>query len=464
LRRFEDDFYECAIHLVGDHSTDVATTAILTALDFVTHPRAAELRGSTQEQDLLFFLVRRLTELHLEDTLGGVVRSELFGTLGLRSLKAVTKVARFESHDDGPSSCFGEKADNIVRLLSFVEIPTNSSSTKHFVDSDSEGDGSGDDDSDGEATSDDEEEEGPRKKKKKKKKNSGKGPKGKKSSKADRMVHSFRRAFENAWLACLKLPMRPQTYKQVLLQLPEAVMPNMLSPLKLSGFLTESYDLGGLSSILALSGLFILMRLHGLDYPQFYDSLYRSLDPSVFHAKHRARFFRLLNLCLSSTSLPTYVVAAFLKRLNRLALGAPPSGALFVLALTKNLLNKHSECMPLISSTSKVNTAAASVDEFDMASPSPSKCGALQSSLWELHAMRSHYHPAVATLCRDIERIWEKREAKLPMDDYVSHTYRELFELETQGKVKAAPLCFRAPSSLFGDGDFLAGVFTPGQP
>ena len=34
--------------------------------------------------------------------------------------------------------------------------------------------------------------------------------------------------------------------------------------------------------------------------------------------------------------------------MNRLALGAPPSGALFVLALTHNVLKKNSECRTLI--------------------------------------------------------------------------------------------------------------------
>jgi hypothetical protein len=37
-----------------------------------------------------------------------------------------------------------------------------------------------------------------------------------------------------------------------------------------------------------------------------------------------------------------------LVRLNRLSLGAPPSSALYVLALTRTLLRKHVECMPLI--------------------------------------------------------------------------------------------------------------------
>ena len=46
--------------------------------------------------------------------------------------------------------------------------------------------------------------------------------------------------------------------------------------------------------------------------------------------------------------LPAYVVAAFCKRLLRLGLACPPSGALFVLALVSNLLRKHGEVGCLI--------------------------------------------------------------------------------------------------------------------
>ena len=46
--------------------------------------------------------------------------------------------------------------------------------------------------------------------------------------------------------------------------------------------------------------------------------------------------------------LPAYVVAAFCKKLCRLALSGPPSGGLFVLALVSNLLRKHGECACLI--------------------------------------------------------------------------------------------------------------------
>lgn len=67
----------------------------------------------------------------------------------------------------------------------------------------------------------------------------------------------------------------------------------------------------------AFSFLLAVSQSHDLDYPGFYDSLYRLVTPDMMHAKYRARFFRMVDLCLTSSHVPAYVVAAFLKRFSR---------------------------------------------------------------------------------------------------------------------------------------------------
>lgn len=129
-----------------------------------------------------------------------------------------------------------------------------------------------------------------------------------------RKVYVHRKAFEAAWLSCLRLPMAEEAYERVLLNLPEHVMPHLLHPLSLADFLSQSFSVGGLTSVLALSGLFILIQCHNLDYPDFFQSLYEIIEPSIFYAKHRARFFRLLDMCLTSSLLPSYVIASFIKK------------------------------------------------------------------------------------------------------------------------------------------------------
>ena len=117
------------------------------------------------------------------------------------------------------------------------------------------------------------------------------------------------------------------------------------------------------------------MTQHGLEYPNFYEKLYALLVPSIFMAKHRAKFFevmltvqstchmvlkiqfyessvylfinvrlynlQLLDSCLKSPLLPAYLAAAFAKKLSRLSISVPPSGSLVIVALIHNLLRRH---------------------------------------------------------------------------------------------------------------------------
>lgn len=46
---------------------------------------------------------------------------------------------------------------------------------------------------------------------------------------------------------------------------------------------------------------------------------------------------------------------------------------------------------------------------------------ALESSLWELHCHKFHYHPAVATLASIFEEAFTK--SSYTMEDFMDHTY-----------------------------------------
>lgn len=80
---------------------------------------------------------------------------------------------------------------------------------------------------------------------------------------------------------------------QVLVKLRGTILPLMPSPILLSDFLTDSYNLGGVVSVMSLDGLYTLITQHGLEYPDFYNKLYALLEPSIFLAKYRARFFEV---------------------------------------------------------------------------------------------------------------------------------------------------------------------------
>uniref|UniRef100_A0AAY4A615 CCAAT-binding factor domain-containing protein n=1 Tax=Denticeps clupeoides TaxID=299321 RepID=A0AAY4A615_9TELE len=183
-------------------------------------------------------------------------------------------------------------------------------------------------------------------------------------------------------------------YKKVLVIFHESILPYMSEPTLMIDFLTAAYDVGGAISLLALNGLFVLIHKHNLEYPDFYKKLYSLMEPSVFHAKYRARFFHLANLFLSSTHLPAYLVAAFAKRLSRLALTAPPAVLLMLLPFICNLICRHPSCRVLIH---RPTTAGDPCDDpYIMEEEDPAQCHALDSSLWELKTLQKHYYPDVA--------------------------------------------------------------------
>jgi U3 small nucleolar RNA-associated protein 19 len=73
-----------------------------------------------------------------------------------------------------------------------------------------------------------------------------------------------RRGFSDCWLAFLKLPLTEEMYKKVLLILHKRILPHLAEPKLLMDFLTDSYNVGGAVSLLALNGLFTLIVDHNL--------------------------------------------------------------------------------------------------------------------------------------------------------------------------------------------------------
>lgn len=129
-----------------------------------------------------------------------------------------------------------------------------------------------------------------------------------------------------------------QTHKQMLIVLLENVLKHLEKPILLTDFLMDSMDLGGSVSLLALQGIYILVKEYNLNYPNIYGKLYSMFEPEIFHTKYKTRLFFLTDVFLKSTHLPEGLVAAFVKRLARLALVAPLEDITVILALITNLI------------------------------------------------------------------------------------------------------------------------------
>ncbi|XP_075673346.1 protein NUCLEOLAR COMPLEX ASSOCIATED 4 [Castanea sativa] len=290
---------------------------------------------------------------------------------------------------------------------------------------------------------------------------------------AAKIAKKMKLKFTKAWISFLRLQLPLDVYKEVLVTLHQAVIPYLSNPIMLCDFLTRSYDIGGVVSVMALSSLFILMTQYGLEYPNFYEKLYALLVPSIFMAKHRAKFFQLLDSCLKSTLLPAYLAAAFAKKLSRLSLSVPASGALVIIALIHNLLRRHPSINCLVhrevqEETSKETDADMSsrklgVDHFDNEESNPIKSKAMKSSLWEIDTLRHHYCPPVARFVLSLENDLTVRAktTEMTVQDFSSGSYATIFGDEIRRRVKQVPLAFykATPTSLFSESDFPGWTF-----
>uniref|UniRef100_A0A8D2Q4D9 Nucleolar complex associated 4 homolog n=1 Tax=Varanus komodoensis TaxID=61221 RepID=A0A8D2Q4D9_VARKO len=274
---------------------------------------------------------------------------------------------------------------------------------------------------------------------------------------AGRGLEEEGKAFERMWLGFLKYKLPVSLYKKVLAILHDSILPHMHEPTLLMDFLTVAYDVGGAISLLALNGLFVLILHHNLEYPNFYTKLYSLLDPSIFHVKYRAKFFRLLDLFLSSSHLPAYLVAAFAKRLARLALTAPPDGLLIVIPFICNLLRRHPSCKVLLHRPD--GPPELSEDPYQMDEKEPSQSRALESSLWEIKTLQSHYHPDVARAAATINTPLSEMEEDL--SEVLEMTAFEIFDRDIKKETSEVPLEYLPARGLFGKkDDIFAQYFT----
>ncbi|KAJ6129575.1 hypothetical protein N7512_002355 [Penicillium capsulatum] len=259
-------------------------------------------------------------------------------------------------------------------------------------------------------------------------------------------VHGHKKRAQEAWLAILRNNISQSQRKSLLRIMVHNIEPWFTRPELLMDFLTDSYNEGGAISLLALSGLFYLISEKNLDYPQFYDKLYSLLDADLLHSKHRSRFFRLLNTFLASTHLPATLVASFIKRLSRLALNAPPPPS-------------HPACTFVMHREIRDKERAAEVakegmdDPFDPAETNPTLTKAIDSSIWEIESLQSHYHPNVAAIARIISEQFTKQAYNL--EDFLDHTYQGMAQAELgsgERPMKKIPVVeYQIPKRIFTD-------------
>ena len=148
---------------------------------------------------------------------------------------------------------------------------------------------------------------------------------------------------------------------------------------------------------------------HSSDYPDFFTNFYALVTPEILHVKYRARFLYWADVFLSSTNLPAYVVASFVKKFSRLALIASVETLLPLLPLIANCLIRHPNLMELFNSAGQTTAT----DPFEFEQTDLRKTRALESSLWELKALQTHWDRRVREQARFINYTLPKDEFDL---------------------------------------------------
>ncbi|CAL5430653.1 unnamed protein product [Camellia sinensis] len=248
--------------------------------------------------------------------------------------------------------------------------------------------------------------------------------------------------FTKAWISFLRLPLPVDLYKEVLVTLHQAVIPYLSNPIMLCDFLTRSYDIGGVISVMALSSLYILMTQDGLEYPNFYEKLFALLVPSIFMAKHRAKFFELVG-----TTPPAENGDGTSRDNSRVEDGE-----------TEDSCTK-----PEISTKPELSSKKSGIDHFNNEESNPVKTDAMRSSLWEIDTLCHHYCPPVSRFVLSLENDLTVRSktAEVAVKDFSSGSYATIFRAEIGRRVKQVPLAFykATPSSLFSESDFAGWTF-----
>ncbi|KAF2270665.1 nucleolar complex protein 4 [Lojkania enalia] len=269
-----------------------------------------------------------------------------------------------------------------------------------------------------------------------------------------RQLSALKSKAQEAWLVTLRFGLTKAQRKSVLAVFSYQIAPWFQQPEMLMDFLTDSYNIGGGTSLLALSGLYFLISDKNLDYPSFYQKLYSLLNEDLLHSKHRSRFFRSLDTFMSSTHLPAVLVASFIKRLSRLALHGPPAGIVVAIPWVYNMFKRHPACTFMMHREIRNEDDKRKIEEegmgdpFDMSEEDPVLTNAIESSLWEIETLQSHYHPNVATLAKIISEQFTKRSYNL--EDFLDHSYLTLLDAELNRDLKKEPIVeFEIPKRIF---------------
>lgn len=269
----------------------------------------------------------------------------------------------------------------------------------------------------------------------------------------------FKSQYQKVILTLLSYPLINSQYKSIILILHKRIMPFMQQPQQLLDFLTDCYDIeDDIIPLLSLNSLWELMKNYNLEYNDFYTKLYSLITTNLLYSRYRSRFFRLLDLFLSSTHLSGNLLASFIKKFSRLSLEANSPSIVIIIPFIYNLMKRHPTCMIMLHNNEDYDEYN---DVYNFEEKDPMKTGAMKSSLWELETLMSHYHPNISTLARIFGEPFRKHLYN--MEDFLDWSYQSLLDSEKTRRYKVmAALEFEKFDKVFGQSDEKKTVYANG--
>uniref|UniRef100_A0A915DFB1 CCAAT-binding factor domain-containing protein n=1 Tax=Ditylenchus dipsaci TaxID=166011 RepID=A0A915DFB1_9BILA len=196
-----------------------------------------------------------------------------------------------------------------------------------------------------------------------------------------------------AWLEVSGLQLSNSMLLFVVPHFVEKLMDLLPSTELFSDFLYRTFNSGGYLAVLSLAGIFKLIVKNNFEHPNFYSDVYSTISSNICYSNYAQKFFSLIDLILSSSHVPVYIIVAFLKKLSRVLLYSPLHCQLPLLTSIKNILKRHEVAHSIL-----------------LNRENPSVSVALTILLWEIKAIQQHWHKKVADKAQFIDQKMQDHE------------------------------------------------------
>ncbi|KAI1720221.1 CBF/Mak21 family domain-containing protein [Ditylenchus destructor] len=213
---------------------------------------------------------------------------------------------------------------------------------------------------------------------------------------------------EKAWIELSGLKLSDPMLRFIVPYFIDNIMDHLPNSEFFSDFLYKIFKRGDYLAILSLAGIFKLIVNKNFEHPNFYTDVYFTINSNVCYSDYAPKYYELINIILSSTHVPVYIITAFVKRISRILLIAPVDCQIPLLTLLKNVLRRHEAAHKIL--INKENPDTLETDPYNEDIADLKNCGANQSSLWEIRSIQQHWYDKVARRAQFVDQHIQDRE------------------------------------------------------